>query len=160
MLNYPPRGAHPCGWIQVPTMRGFLATVQTPKQHLDRFSRFAALTLVTNRQTDRRTDRQTDVLTTLRVYQYRLHIVLRVAMRLKTLERIELSQDRDVKKPMSRGRRVQTTHVRYDTLRYDTRCYLNVRSKADMSQLNLPHGNNNQMCKTEKVKSKNGYDQK
>jgi len=25
---------------------------------------------------------------------------------------------------------------------YDTRCYFNVRSKADMSQLNLPHGNN------------------
>jgi len=29
------------------------------------------------------------------------------------------------------------------TIRYDTRCYFNVRSKADMSQLNLPHGNNN-----------------
>ena len=28
-------------------------------------------------------------------------------------------------------------------LRYDTRCYFNVRSKADMSRLNLPHGNNN-----------------
>jgi len=27
-----------------------------------------------------------------------------------------------------------------DTIRYDTRCYFNVRSKADMSQLNLPHG--------------------
>jgi len=27
--------------------------------------------------------------------------------------------------------------------RYDTRCYFNVRSKADMSQLNRPHGNNN-----------------
>jgi len=27
--------------------------------------------------------------------------------------------------------------------RYDTRCYFNVRSKADMSQLNLPHGNDN-----------------
>jgi len=29
------------------------------------------------------------------------------------------------------------------TIRYDTRCYFNVRSKADMavvSQLNLPHG--------------------
>jgi len=26
---------------------------------------------------------------------------------------------------------------------YDTRCYFNVRLKADMSQLNLPHGNNN-----------------
>ena len=29
------------------------------------------------------------------------------------------------------------------TIRYDTRCYFNVRSKADMSQLNLPRGNNN-----------------
>jgi len=28
--------------------------------------------------------------------------------------------------------------------RYDTRCYFNVRSKADTSQLNLPHGTNNQ----------------
>ena len=26
-------------------------------------------------------------------------------------------------------------------LRYDTKCYFNVRSKADMSQLNLPHWN-------------------
>jgi len=25
-------------------------------------------------------------------------------------------------------------------VRYDTRCYFNVRSKADISQLNLPHG--------------------
>jgi len=29
----------------------------------------------------------------------------------------------------------------YDTIRYDTRRYFNVRSKADMSRLNLPHGN-------------------
>jgi len=28
-------------------------------------------------------------------------------------------------------------------IRYDTRCYFNVRSKADMSQRNLPHGTNN-----------------
>ena len=28
-------------------------------------------------------------------------------------------------------------------VRYDTRCYLNVRSKADISQLNLPHGTDN-----------------
>ena len=27
--------------------------------------------------------------------------------------------------------------------RYDTRCYFNVRSKADISRLNLPHGNDN-----------------
>ena len=33
--------------------------------------------------------------------------------------------------------------IRYDTIRYDTRCHFNVRSKADMSQLNLPHGNDN-----------------
>ena len=26
------------------------------------------------------------------------------------------------------------------TIRYVTRCYFNVRSKADISQLNLPHG--------------------
>ena len=29
------------------------------------------------------------------------------------------------------------------TIRYDTRCYFNVRSKADMRQLNLPHGTDN-----------------
>ena len=28
-------------------------------------------------------------------------------------------------------------------IRYDTRCHFNVRSKADTSQLNLPHGNDN-----------------
>ena len=28
-------------------------------------------------------------------------------------------------------------------IRYGTRCYFNVRSKADMSQLNLPHGTDN-----------------
>jgi len=33
--------------------------------------------------------------------------------------------------------------VRYDTIRYDTRCYFDVHSKADMSQLNLPHGTDN-----------------
>ena len=32
---------------------------------------------------------------------------------------------------------------RREELRYDTRCYFNVRSKADISQLNLPHGTDN-----------------
>ena len=43
-----------------------------------------------------------------------------------------------------------------DTIRYDTRCYFNVRSKADISQLNLPHGNRQlKSVKTEKkLKSK------
>ena len=31
----------------------------------------------------------------------------------------------------------------YDTIRYDTRCYFNVRSKVNISQLNLPHGTDN-----------------
>jgi len=30
-------------------------------------------------------------------------------------------------------------YYNYPTVRYDTRCYFNVRSKADVSQLNLPH---------------------
>jgi len=30
-----------------------------------------------------------------------------------------------------------------ETIRYDTRCYFNARSKADISQLNLPHGTDN-----------------
>jgi len=37
---------------------------------------------------------------------------------------------------------IEMVHLRcffYDTIRYDTRCYFNVRSKANMSQLNLPH---------------------
>ena len=41
-------------------------------------------------------------------------------------------------------------------LRYDTRCYFNVRSNADMSQLNLPTEITTTKCKTEKLKGKNG----
>jgi len=33
--------------------------------------------------------------------------------------------------------------IAYDTIRYDTRGYFNVRSKANTSQLNLPHGTDN-----------------
>jgi len=35
---------------------------------------------------------------------------------------------------------------------YDTRCYSNVRLKADISQLNLPHGNNNEKVENGKTK--------
>ena len=49
-----------------------------------------------------------------------------------------------------------STHCTYHKLlralrriRYDTICYFNVRSKADMSQLNLPHGN----CRTAPINS-------
>jgi len=40
----------------------------------------------------------------------------------------------------------ETLHcVHYDTIRYDrpTRCYFNVRSKANMRQLNQPYGTDN-----------------
>jgi len=34
------------------------------------------------------------------------------------------------------------------------RCYFNVHSKADISQLNLPHGTKTKKWKTEKIKNK------
>ena len=39
-------------------------------------------------------------------------------------------------------RRIPAYTPQYTT-GYDTRCYFNVRSKADISQLNLPHGTDN-----------------
>jgi len=46
--------------------------------------------------------------------------------------------------PTTKARRhavlVASGRIASDTIRYDTRCYFNVRSKADISQLNLPHG--------------------
>ena len=44
------------------------------------------------------------------------------------------------KKHSSALRKIHSTSI---AILYDTRCYFNVRSKADMSQLNLPHGNDN-----------------
>jgi len=40
-------------------------------------------------------------------------------------------------------RRELTCNTKSHTIRYDTKCYFNVRSKADISQLNLPHGTDN-----------------
>jgi len=37
-------------------------------------------------------------------------------------------------------------------IRYDTRCYFNVQSKADISQLNLPHGTDNEKVENRKTK--------
>jgi len=43
------------------------------------------------------------------------------------------------------------------TIRYDTRCYFNVRSKADISQLYLQHGTKLKSGEKEKkLKSENG----
>ena len=39
--------------------------------------------------------------------------------------------------------RAQTVKVGENFIRYDTRCYFNVRLKANMSQLNLLHGTDN-----------------
>ena len=45
---------------------------------------------------------------------------------------------------------------RYDTIRYDTRCYFNVRSKADISRsLIYRTEKTTKNCKREKLKSKN-----
>ena len=38
---------------------------------------------------------------------------------------------------------VRSKRICYVTIRYDTRWYFNVLSKADISQLNLPHGTDN-----------------
>jgi len=38
---------------------------------------------------------------------------------------------------------IRLVQVSEDMIRYDARCYFNVRSKANMSQLNLPHGTDN-----------------
>ena len=38
---------------------------------------------------------------------------------------------------------LDTDHGTCDTIQYDTRCYINVRSEANMSQLNLPHATDN-----------------
>jgi len=45
----------------------------------------------------------------------------------------------------SQQARIQTSTIEQPsyTTRHDTRCYFNVRSKADTSQLNLPHGTDN-----------------
>ena len=40
-------------------------------------------------------------------------------------------------------RGLSTNWTELNWVRYDTRCYFNVRSKADISQLNLPHGTDN-----------------
>jgi len=44
---------------------------------------------------------------------------------------------------ISQTRSKECKLVSYDTIRYDMRCYYNVRSKADISRLNLPHGDDN-----------------
>jgi len=41
-------------------------------------------------------------------------------------------------------------HLNYDTIRYDTRCYFNERSKADTSRLNLT---TTIKCRTEKLET-------
>ena len=56
-------------------------------------------------------------------------------------ERLERVSIRRTALPSSR--RSNWTLKSPHTIRYDTRCYFNVRSKADISQLNLPHGTDN-----------------
>jgi len=45
--------------------------------------------------------------------------------------------------PRHRDRRLVRRRLNNKVIRYDARCYFNVRSKADTSQLNLSHGTDN-----------------
>ena len=51
-----------------------------------------------------------------------------------------------------RDRRTHRVGIRIHTRE---RCYFNVQSKADMSQLNLPHGTNNYTVENRKTKEQN-----
>ena len=61
--------------------------------------------------------------------------------RLAALRQDRVRSARGLPAGLAPGRCVQPVNAnhrtRYDTIPYDTRCYFNVRSKADMSQLNL-----------------------
>jgi len=43
-------------------------------------------------------------------------------------------------RPQFNQERMYFPHFKFCKVVHDTRCYFNVRSKADISQLNLPHG--------------------
>jgi len=47
--------------------------------------------------------------------------------------------------------------LHFVTKRQDTRCFFDVRSKADISQLNLPHGTKNRTRKNEIRNNSIGY---
>ena len=49
----------------------------------------------------------------------------------------------EVQQELSESEKTVLGQLTGHCIRYDTRCYFNVRSKADISQLNLPHGTDN-----------------
>jgi len=64
-------------------------------------------------------------------------------------------------RPSVRLSRRSTAAAAVSVIRYDTRRYFNVRSKADTSQIDLPHvTNNKKVDNKKKLKSKHGYAQK
>ena len=72
-------------------------------------------------------------------WEFQTHpLVCGGAKLLVTLRGVALKQDK-----YEEQRNELEVACQYDTIRYDTRCYFNVHSKANMSQLNLPHGNDN-----------------
>jgi len=72
-----------------------------------------------------------------------LRIVVRLMSRYQELY-LRCVQGGPNKKLCYRRRTAQrAVSVKILSIRYDTRCYFNVRSKANMSQLNLPHGTKN-----------------
>ena len=62
---------------------------------------------------------------------------------LPTFQPRDRSPSRGESQDVSYIERARSLSLRRDTIRYDTRCHFNVRSKADTSQLNLPRGNGN-----------------
>ena len=69
------------------------------------------------------------------------------SIKVKKIKKVHMVDKCEYKVPKSRNYITEWPFVRWpfvgDTIRYDTRCYFNVRSKADISQLNLPHGTDN-----------------
>ena len=100
------------------------------KRHLDRFSRVCRAH-GRKQQTQEHTHTQTTQLRSNSPHYHAMH-----AMRPKIIAVNKLLQQTGSQRP----HRCSPWGIK---LRYDTRCYFNVRSKADISQLNLPHGTDN-----------------
>ena len=61
-------------------------------------------------------------------------LIVKIGLRARAQRDIK-NKERKVRKKKGR--------LRNQNMAYDTRCYFNVRSKADMIRLNLPHGDDN-----------------
>jgi len=79
---------------------------------------------------------------------FSLHFVFYLILYISALvayKRVQYSKNSNEQNCVGTGQKgsKSTYAIVIVTIRYDTRCYFNVRSKADMSRLNLPHGDDN-----------------